>query len=186
MAETFEGKPCRRCQGTTRYVSKRTCVACSRAYDKARASRMSEEERARRRAYNAEYRKDPERRRIAAERTRKWVADNREYVKAWHGRYRRENREKVYAWIRARRAQKKKAPGTHTAADIQVIGDRQRWRCAWCSTDCRKAYHVDHIIPLAKGGTNWPDNLCISCPSCNVRKQARLPHEFAQTMGKLL
>lgn len=182
----FEGKPCRKCGSTLRYVSKRTCVACSRAYDKARSATMTEEERAKRRAYNASYRDDPERKAKAVERTKAWMEANPERSAEWRKRYREENRQKIYAWIRDRRAKKASAPGRHTAADIEAIGSRQKWKCAWCGCKCEGSYHVDHIIPLAKGGTNWPDNLCISCPTCNLKKKAKLPHEFAQKMGKLL
>ena len=186
MAKRFEGKPCKKCLNTTRYESNRSCVECARAYERKRYSKMSQEELARRYAYAAEYRKDPENRRIAAERTKKWVSENREYVREWHRRYRKENREKVYAWIRSRRAIKNNAPGHHTADDVLAIGERQRWRCAWCGIRCAEDYHVDHVTPLAKGGTNWPDNLCIACPTCNMSKKDKMPHEFAQTMGKLL
>lgn len=41
----FIGKPCKKCGETLRYARDKGCVACQRAHDKARASRMSAEER---------------------------------------------------------------------------------------------------------------------------------------------
>jgi len=32
---------------------------------------------------------------------------------------------------------------------------------------------IDHIIPRARGGTNAFNNLCVSCPSCNIAKGAQ-------------
>ncbi len=37
--------------------------------------------------------------------------------------------------------------------------------------------HVDHIIPLSKGGAHTAGNLAIACSSCNIRKGAKMPSE---------
>lgn len=37
-AEVFEGKPCRICAGTERYVHGRTCVRCTRGHGRKRAA----------------------------------------------------------------------------------------------------------------------------------------------------
>mmetsp|Transcript_17837 Transcript_17837/g.35963 ORF Transcript_17837/g.35963 Transcript_17837/m.35963 type:complete len:93 (-) Transcript_17837:565-843(-) len=29
---------------------------------------------------------------------------------------------------------------------------------------------VDHVVPLARGGTDHPSNLVVSCKPCNVKK----------------
>lgn len=42
--------------------------------------------------------------------------------------------------------------------------------CAYCG---RPATEVDHIVPVAAGGTNTPRNLAPSCRACNRRKGAR-------------
>jgi len=38
--------------------------------------------------------------------------------------------------------------------------------------------HIDHVIPLAKGGSHSVGNLCRSCPSCNLSKNCRMPSDF--------
>jgi 5-methylcytosine-specific restriction endonuclease McrA len=38
--------------------------------------------------------------------------------------------------------------------------------------------HVDHVIPLAKGGRHAASNLAIACASCNCRKGTKLPQEL--------
>lgn len=35
-------------------------------------------------------------------------------------------------------------------------------------------YHVDHIVPLHRGGTNDCSNLTLSCASCNSRKGSKI------------
>lgn len=139
---------------------------------------------ARRKSTQAAYRAT--RREEAKARTRAWLAANPERAAEWRKQYRAANKDKINAHIRNRRAVKRAAPGRHTAADVRTIGARQKWCCAWCGVPCKARYHVDHIVPLVKGGTNGPENICIACPDCNLRKQARHPDAFAQSMGKLL
>lgn len=39
----------------------------------------------------------------------------------------------------------------------------------------RPAQHVDHIVPVAVGGSDDPENLRASCARCNLRKGSRPP-----------
>lgn len=55
------------------------------------------------------------------------------------------------------------------------ILDRDGRMCFWCGCD---ADTVDHIIPVAKGGTDDPDNLVACCRRCNFSKRDKLPEEF--------
>ena len=85
-----------------------------------------------------------------------------------------------------RRSRDREAEGKFAAADILRIGDLQKWKCHWCSKPTKKHYHVDHLIPLAKGGANRPSNLVIACPQCNLRKNATDPVEYARRIGLLI
>ena len=75
------------------------------------------------------------------------------------------------------------AAGKHTAADIELLYRSQKGRCWWCGKKINGKYHVDHRVPLARGGSNDPGNLVISCPACNQSKHAKLPQEWN---GRLL
>jgi 5-methylcytosine-specific restriction endonuclease McrA len=37
------------------------------------------------------------------------------------------------------------------------------------------SWQVDHVIPLSRGGSNWPTNLVCACGQCNSRKCDKLP-----------
>jgi 5-methylcytosine-specific restriction protein A len=47
---------------------------------------------------------------------------------------------------------------------------RDRHTCQRCGAP---AEHVDHIMPVAAGGTDHPSNLQALCQSCNLAKAAR-------------
>jgi len=92
------------------------------------------------------------------------------------------NLEKGRAYSHNRRARHIAAPGTHTAADVAAQYLRQRGRCYWCKERVGEAYHVDHVFPVTKGGSNGPENLVITCPTCNMSKYDKLPHEFSDRL----
>lgn len=108
----------------------------------------------------------------------------RDCARSWRG----VNADKVKSMRRNRRASIKNAEGTHTSDDIAEIYDRQNGVCAepTCGKDLTDGYHVDHIMPLALGGTNWPSNLQCLCPTCNLRKHAKHPIDWARENGRLL
>jgi len=111
-----------------------------------------------------------------------YYAANREKQAAYDETYRRSNPDKTRAKKNRRRARKRGNGGTHTAGDIKRQYDCQRGVCWWCGRDCKDDYHVDHLIPLAKGGHNNPSNIVISCPTCNLSKSDKLPHEFCSRL----
>lgn len=56
---------------------------------------------------------------------------------------------------------------------------RDDYTCAYCEIR-GVALECDHIIPLAKGGSNDIVNLITACASCNRAKSARTPEEWLQ------
>ena len=60
------------------------------------------------------------------------------------------------------------------------------WRCQMTPGCTNPATTVDHVIPLALGGTNAPENLRASCRGCNSRGGAALTNEIkrARRVGR--
>ncbi len=81
-----------------------------------------------------------------------------------------------------RRARKLRAEGSYTKADIDALYERQKCRCALC--DAAPRLEVDHIIPLSKGGTNWPWNLQLLCRACNARKSSKIPASLSSSSSE--
>ena len=55
-------------------------------------------------------------------------------------------------------------------AQKKVIAYRQQYKCAGCACLLPPTYEVDHITPLALGGTNGLGNLQALCSACHVQK----------------
>ena len=58
--------------------------------------------------------------------------------------------------------------------------DSQDGLCAYCETPLFGNFHLDHMIPVTRGGESSWQNLAIACPSCNIRKSARTAEEFME------
>ena len=51
-------------------------------------------------------------------------------------------------------------------------------RCYLCGKLIPKGHrHVDHVMPLSKGGAHRPSNLAVACDKCNLKKSAKMPEE---------
>lgn len=79
---------------------------------------------------------------------------------------------------RRRRAKRLGAGGTHKAIDIVLQYKSQKGRCWHCGKALNGKYEVDHLIPLDRGGSDWPSNLVCSCQRCNRSKGNKLPQEW--------
>lgn len=144
------------------------------------------------------------------EKSRRWATANPDKVKAMstaYGKteraaacrakhYRNGGKEKTAAWAKANpgkrkaigiayRTRKLGNGGRHTAEDVAAILAAQGGKCAYCRTKPTRP-EVDHVVPLALGGTNDKANLQIVCRTCNARKGAKHPIAFAQSIGLLL
>ncbi len=120
---------------------------------------------------------------VALAGVRRWRAANRERVSFLNQRWQKANPDRVKELHRERRARRTGAEGKHTMADIRAKLRSQKSKCYWCKAalilDGEGKYHVDHVIPLSKGGSDGPENIACACPSCNLKKNNKMPWEFA-------
>ena len=130
-----------------------------------------------------DYAKHAEKRRLAS---REWYAGNTDKARALHKQWCESNPDKVVTYNRNRRARKNKAVGSHTSQDTTRIRREQKDRCAYCKERLNGRGHLDHIVALCNGGTNWPHNLQWLCQPCNQKKHSKDPIEFARSLDLLL
>lgn len=102
--------------------------------------------------------------------------------------YRKKNSARINHLV-AKRAAKMKGPVKHSElirAIYMLASSSEKKTCYYCQKDFTCPVHVDHVIPLAKGGPHSIENLCLACPKCNVTKNAKLPHELTMHSQKIL
>lgn len=110
--------------------------------------------------------------------TRRWRLNNPD-KQDWYYR----NKDRAKANAQRRRAREVNAEGSHTKTDIERQYKAQAGNCWWCGKPLNGKYHVDHRIPLDKGGSNDAGNIVLAHARCNLSKGAKLPGEW---IGRLL
>ena len=115
----------------------------------------------------------------AKELVRNWRENNSKRMKELQHKWKKANPEKLAANTQQRRALKANADGTATAEQIKARFQYHENRCYYCG-DNESGLHVEHRIPLSRGGSNWPANLVPACQSCNFTKHTKTEKEFLQ------
>jgi 5-methylcytosine-specific restriction endonuclease McrA len=136
-----------------------------------------------------------------AEKTRRYrerhpeqIAEYVQYVKASHPRrhadaqqrYRHAYPDKKYVRTpeqsrvanQRRRARQLHSDGRFSVADIQHKYEMQKGLCAYCDCALNGIYHIDHVVPISRGGSNSIENIVLSCPQCNLSKGAKTLSEW--------
>lgn len=120
------------------------------------------------------------------ERTEKRKAERRAYyaseagqamMKAAQRRYYQSEHGKLMARLHQHR---RRASGILTAEEWFAILEAYCYSCAYCGRDdC--PMHIEHVIPVAKGGQTTRENIVPACKPCNSRKcdNIRTPRPIA-------
>jgi 5-methylcytosine-specific restriction endonuclease McrA len=107
-------------------------------------------------------------------------AHNSQYYK----RYYRENRERELARTSLNDMRRR---AIYRQTQAEPIGYKQRAEialrqgnlCWWCGVSFGDVYHLDHVLPISKGGAHTFDNLVATCRTCNLAKGGKMPWDFA-------
>lgn len=123
---------------------------------------------------------------------KRWKAENPDKVRAmWertYAKHKPKHTARMLRWIKnnpqkvaiirnRRRAREIGASGDYSIEDVRALLKQFGRICFYCGCALKK-FHVDHFIPLVRGGANGPPNLRLSCPSCNWSKGGKMPWEW--------
>lgn len=102
-----------------------------------------------------------------------WYEKNKEVIQARVACYKKEHPEQYQMYANRRIAAKKTdIVENFSINDIAIMyGDK----CFYCAAAFE---HIDHFVPLSKGGEHTLENVRPSCQACNLRKSNKMPGEF--------
>ena len=151
------------------------------------------------RRYKETYKKNAE---YFKERTKKWCMDNpdkkrlmdskyksenKDSVRIRHAEWHSQNKAKARSYRHNRRARVRDVGGKLSADLLDKLMTLQLGKCACCRCKLQNIEkHLDHVIPISKGGLNVDSNIQLLCKTCNLRKSIKSPEQFMQSQGFLL
>jgi hypothetical protein len=101
-----------------------------------------------------------------------------EYLK----NYKKEHLLEHRTYEHKRRSRSNENGGVHTVEELKQLFETQNGLCFYCGQllykDFKDTYHIDHRIPLFRGGGNEIDNIALACASCNKKKHTMTAEEF--------
>ena len=188
----FLGTTCKQGHIANRFVSDGHCVYCNKEKSLKFARLNPEKHRQWRRRWEAQNRiklrlKQKQYRErnllhvqgLNAKAAYRWHKKNPEKARLVNKAWKSRNRIAVRAWESARRARIATVGGKYTPQDVEHLKIIQKGECYWCKQPFGEMFHVDHVWPISKGGSNGRENIALACPSCNCKKYNKTPMEFA-------
>lgn len=111
--------------------------------------------------------------------SRQWSLEHPEQTRTKHKAWRQRHPEDVYKYVLIRRARKAAAPRMEMI-DRMVIYRRDNGKCHLCHRKVSvTGFHIDHLVPLSRGGNHTYDNLALAHPRCNQQRgPGRLPAQL--------
>ena len=105
---------------------------------------------------------------------KKYREHNKDKIKE----YRENNKDKIKGYTHKRRALKLGNGGSYTKAQWLDTLEYFDYKCAYTGECIKHNCHVEHIVPISKGGTSYIWNLVPSTASANLSKQNRDMEEW--------
>lgn len=157
LTRFFTGEPCKHGHLSERQTSNRSCVTCQNE-----AKRKWERGNKERHAAGC------------ARRNRRWGEKNAERKKETCRRWRAKHPEKSRAHVLNRRAMRAEATPPDFGEFDQFVIEEAALTCKRREAMHGEPFHVDHIVPLSRGGLHCATNLQVIPARLNVMKFDKL------------
>ncbi len=103
----------------------------------------------------------------------RWRASNPERSAEQNQRWRAANPDRMREYLAKSRARRAQAPVVGDVSRAAIFA-RDHGRCYLCGQSVeRDNFHLDHLVPLAKGGEHAAFNLMVAHPRCNWKKHTK-------------
>jgi 5-methylcytosine-specific restriction endonuclease McrA len=180
-SQYFTGKPCKHGHISARTLSSGVCISCAtirtRAWRKLNPERKKESSRQHYRDNESAYK----------EKARQWHNENRDRARELGVAWRKNNKDKCEeihkAWIAANREKRMAVCRRYAAKRRKGVKEQLATMLEAEKLEIKMLYeeaallgsdwHVDHIIPLSKGGEHRPYNMQIVKSNYNHWKRAQ-------------
>lgn len=94
-----------------------------------------------------------------------------------------EKSRKAKAQLQQRERNKRRVEGPVGRA---MLYERDGGKCYLCEQDVTlEAMHLDHVLPLSRGGSHTADNLRVACGRCNTSKGSLTLSEYLATLDRV-
>ena len=112
-----------------------------------------------------------------AENQRRHKEKYKEFYSEYYKRWASENRDKLNLKKHCYYARRRRQLGVVSPGIIDRLFIEQAGLCLYCNRELQE-YHLEHKLPISRGGLHDDKNLCLSCPRCNLRKKDKTVEEF--------
>lgn len=158
------------------------CVECRPLAGRLRQKKYRDKNKETLAAKDREYRRRPVPRFNEMLRKQKYNREHKEQIDAQKLKWRSNNPHKVKAWSHKRRALKRGNGGSFTFKELNDLFGQQEGFCYYCGELLYASFdrdvHIDHKIPLSRGGTSNIENIVLTCSYCNLCKGSKTEEEF--------
>ena len=115
-----------------------------------------------------------------------YYQNNKEYFKDKNKKYRENNKD--YILLKNNKRKKLINSENISQTEINNLLNNNNNQCFYCKIFVKRGInlHLDHKVPLNRGGNHHINNLVPSCASCNLRKGTKTAEEFLSIINRNL